>query len=1023
MAKNLKFKTVDEFLNNRKITDKLDKNISHTSLGDHKQKIFPGKYNIKPEEKEFFLDLYTKWIFKYEESLHLTEAHDPEKCPVLIDLDFRYENTGSIERNYKEEDIQFFIEKYFDILGNYLKFEDNQRETFILEKPSPVGHPKDKNIMKDGVHIIIPYIVSNYNVLHLVRNDIIKDKEIEKRFKDLKFSNPIDDIVDKAVIEKNNWFMYGSCKPGKEPYLVTSIIDYRDGEYITTKGKKEYTDGELVKLLGINEGLDDNICSFNKSSKDITEAYEKAFGKAKSNSSVKVNKRYMKKTNENLELIKQIVSILSAQRAESFDSWIRVGWCLHNIDYSLLDSWIEFSIQSPKFEDGTCEQKWAEMKDEGGLEIGTLYRWAKMDNEEAYKRIMRDDIENLIRTSLSVSHYDIAKVVYKLYKHEFKCVSSRNKQWYQFINHRWTEMDNCTSLRHKISEEIVQEYCNYAGKCNQIIQNLTDETQQETYIKRGKKAFEISGKLKNMPFVDNIIRACSVLFHDKKFFEKLDSDVNLIGFENGVYDLEKKEFREGYPDDYVSFSAGIDYETFDKDEEIIQQVHEFIGQVLPIPAVKEYVLKVMGSVLSGKTGEEKFHIWTGCHAKDTKIMTSNGLHKKVQDIEEGDYLMGPDSKPRKVLNLVRGKSNMYEITPSKGDKFIVNEGHIMVLENKSGDIIEIEVNKYIKNKIEKQEYYLIKKTKDFKNRELLSFKINKVKEDDYYGFRLDKDHLYLTEDFIVHHNCGGNGKSKLIELFEKAFGDYCGKMSVTLITQKRAASNSCNPELIKNKGKRFVTLQEPDDDEKIHTGAMKELTGGDKIQARGLFKDPIEFKPQWKIVLTSNVLPQVNANDRGTWRRIRVTEYVSRFMEPSEIDPEIPYQFPIDYDLSTKLEQWPEAFMWILIQEYHKYVKEGLKEPEEVLKNTKAYQEESDIFLQFIEDNITTSLTEKLAVTEVNNVFKMWFQNSGNGGKMPKKGDLHNSITMKYGPIKGQKWSGITIGHPDQMEPDSEDED
>jgi len=882
MAQNLKFKTVDEFLKNRTIIDKLDKNISHTSLGDHEQQIFPGKYNIKPEEKDFFIDLYTKWIFKYEETLHLTEAHDPEKCPVLIDLDFRYENTGSDERMYREEDMKFFIEKYFDILGNYLKFEDNQRETFILEKPSPIGHPKDKNIMKDGVHIIIPYIVSNYNVLHLVRNDIIKDKEIEKRFKDLKFTNPIDDIVDKAVIEKNNWFMYGSCKPGKEPYLVTSIIDYQKGQYITTQGQKNYKDGELVKLLGINDNLDDNLCSFNKSESDISKDYEKTFGKTKSKSSVKVNKRYMKKTSENLELIKKIVSILSAQRAETFDGWIRVGWCLHNIDYSLLDSWIEFSMQSPKFEDGVCEQKWAEMKDEGGLEIGTLYRWAKIDDEEAYKRIMRDDIENLIRSSLSVSHYDIAKVVYKLYKHEFKCVSSKNRQWYQFINHRWIEMDNCTSLRHKISEEIVQEYCNYAGKCNQIIQNLTDETQQETYIKRGKKSFEISGKLKNMPFVDNIIRACSVLFHDKKFFEKLDSDVNLIGFENGVYDLEKKEFREGYPDDYVSFSAGIDYENFDKDEEIIQQVHEFICQVLPIPAVKEYVLKVMGSILSGKTGEEKFHIWTGC---------------------------------------------------------------------------------------------------------------------------------------------GGNGKSKLIELFEKAFGDYCGKMSVTLITQKRAASNSCNPELIKNKGKRFVTLQEPDDDEKIHTGAMKELTGGDKIQARGLFKDPIEFKPQWKIVLTSNVLPQVNANDRGTWRRIRVTEYVSRFMEPSEIDPEIPYQFPIDYDLSTKLEQWPEAFMWILIQEYHKYVKEGLKEPEEVLKNTKAYQEESDIFLQFIEDNITTSLTEKLAVTEVNNVFKMWFQNSGNGGKMPKKGDLHNSITMKYGPIKGQKWSGITIGHPDQMEPDSEDED
>ena len=86
----------------------------------------------------------------------------------------------------------------------------------------------------------------------------------------------------------------------------------------------------------------------------------------------------------------------------------------------------------------------------------------------------------------------------------------------------------------------------------------------------------------------------------------------------------------------------------------------------------------MGSFLSGKTGEEKFHIWTGCHGKNTGIMMSNGLIKKVQDIKKGDFLMGPDSKPRRVLNLVRGKSDMYRI--KKGNEsFIINDNHILVL--------------------------------------------------------------------------------------------------------------------------------------------------------------------------------------------------------------------------------------------------------------------------------------------------------------------------------------------------------
>ena len=71
----------------------------------------------------------------------------------------------------------------------------------------------------------------------------------------------------------------------------------------------------------------------------------------------------------------------------------------------------------------------------------------------------------------------------------------------------------------------------------------------------------------------------------------------------------------------------------------------------------------------------------GCHIKDTPIMMSDGSWKKVQDIEVGEYLMGPDSEPREVLKLVRGKENMYKISPIKGKSFIVNENHILHLQH------------------------------------------------------------------------------------------------------------------------------------------------------------------------------------------------------------------------------------------------------------------------------------------------------------------------------------------------------
>ena len=69
----------------------------------------------------------------------------------------------------------------------------------------------------------------------------------------------------------------------------------------------------------------------------------------------------------------------------------------------------------------------------------------------------------------------------------------------------------------------------------------------------------------------------------------------------------------------------------------------------------------------------------------------------------------------------------------------------------------------------------------------------------------------------------------------------------SLITEKRARAEACNPALVRTKGKRFACLQEPEGNERINVGLMKELTGGDKIQAeRPAHKDPVEFKPQFK---------------------------------------------------------------------------------------------------------------------------------------------------------------------------------
>lgn len=92
-----------------------------------------------------------------------------------------------------------------------------------------------------------------------------------------------------------------------------------------------------------------------------------------------------------------------------------------------------------------------------------------------------------------------------------------------------------------------------------------------------------------------------------------------------------------------------------------------------------------------------------CLSKNTPIIMYDGSIKMVQDIKVGDQLMGDDSTPRNVLSLARGREMMYDIIPNKGDKYTVNESHILSLKcstnhskkYRKGEIYDISVKDYL----------------------------------------------------------------------------------------------------------------------------------------------------------------------------------------------------------------------------------------------------------------------------------------------------------------------------------------
>lgn len=225
---------------------------------------------------------------------------------------------------------------------------------------------------------------------------------------------------------------------------------------------------------------------------------------------------------------------------------------------------------------------------------------------------------------------------------------------------------------------------------------------------------------------------------------------------------------------------------------------------------------------------------------------------------------------------------------------------------------------------------------------------------------------------------GANGKSQLLNLMKLTMGDFGEKVEVTLLTRKRNNANEANTEKIKLMNKRFAFLSEPEDGEKINIGLLKELTGSEEIVARGLYQEAMSFVMEAKLFLACNELPEIKGEDTALWRRIRVIDFPSRFVdEPKEDD-----EYKIDRTLPSRMREditWRQTFMKILLEYYYKDV----REPIEVKLKTNEYRQENNDFYNWLEENVEYKENTILQVKDVVQSYT-------------GKTKIHSSISTKF---------------------------
>lgn len=407
----------------------------------------------------------------------------------------------------------------------------------------------------------------------------------------------------------------------------------------------------------------------------------------------------------------------------SYDKWIRVGWALKNMNHDhdkmydwndkLLLVWVAFSAKSSAFQYSSirdlCDQ-WNkfEIRKGDGLTKLSLMHWAKKESMADFNRIKMNTVdffvENTIDNMMAATRredesapgcgdFDLARVVYQMYKNEFVCVSVTNNIWYQYRNHRWEEIDAGTTLRKSISVQVRELY--HQKSITILMQNnnannrILDQTNEQALMAqvaqfeaaqnddgvgkldkiknaRAGRILNIMLRLSKTNDKKNIMTEAKELFFDGNFLEKMDTNQYLLCFTNGVIDFRTKTFRPGQPEDNISMCTNIEYIELNekKHRPIMDEINDFMDKLFPERELCEYMWDHLASTLIGTSTNQTFNMYIGIGSNGKSMLVN--LMERVLGQYKGDV-------PLSIITDKRGKVGGLtpEIVQLKGVRYAV----------------------------------------------------------------------------------------------------------------------------------------------------------------------------------------------------------------------------------------------------------------------------------------------------------------------------------------------------------------
>lgn len=653
---------------------------THTRIPDSKLKIAGGTFRIPDAEYNTFMKKYYTHVFTNGHPEYLTEKHLIENGPVLIDIDERYDK-DVFERQHTDDDIITFVQTYMDFVKEMLVIPDKSNVMVFVQERSTVTLDDTVTKDGVHIIIGVSLHKAAQIILRNKMLDEIREGRLWSELRSKQTNTPEDLFDEAIVKGSSNWQMYGSMKPGKKPYMVTRILRYEfqageaewdvyeeevsdynwehDFEKLSARYSKhpefEFAEAyaeEVEKQKAAMLARKAPLIQSTQAQKSMSMAsmfsmQNTNFGNIDSEETldgliercfdVDDRRNYVLKETHDYTML------LTAEYygPQSYMNWMKVGWALFNTHKSIMFlTWLKMSckegcrgtLRDPltgKFDWSKVPDLWntwngfyADERAENKLTERSIRYWAQKCNPEGYDKVRKDTLDYFIEETLrdgpsTATEYDLANVLLYLFKDRFVCVSLKTRLWYEFINHRWIEIDSATTLRLAISKEMVDIYTLKTREAINMLHSLDNSDERWLKLqKRSHKLAEICIMLKTTCKKDNIMKEASHLFYDANFYKNLDSNPHLLCFNNGVYDFNEGAFRKGLPEDYISKTTDINYIPFSQVLKMPEyaEVNEFLDQLFPDPSLRKYQMDWLASLPVGGNENHHMSFWLGTGA-------------------------------------------------------------------------------------------------------------------------------------------------------------------------------------------------------------------------------------------------------------------------------------------------------------------------------------------------------------------------------------------------------------------------